>query len=289
MPTVTLPLGPITYADEGDPTGRPVVCVHGLAADGELWAATSAALGDRVRVLRPTLPLGSHRTPTTGALTPRAVAATILAFLDELGLEDPVLLGNDTGGALCQLALQAQPSRVRRLVLTNCDAFTTFPPFPFNALRPAARVPGLLTALMQPTRIALLRHAGLYGILASERDDALWGRWVAPFHADREIRRQTASFIAAVRPQELDAATRALPDWGGDAVVVWGMRDRFFRPALGRRLADVLGAPFVEVDSAKTFVPLDAPRELAEVVADVATRERGPAAPGVVTAGGSPG
>ena len=42
------------------------------------------------------------------------------------------------------------------------------------------------------------------------------------------------------------------------------MRDRLFRPELGRRLAATLGAPFVEVPGAKGYVCLDAPEALAD-------------------------
>ena len=135
MPSITLPQGTIDYVDEGDPSGTPVVAVHGFAADGDLWATTSAALGERVRVLRPTLPLGSHRSPMHGDPAPQDVAATLLAFLDELGLEDPILLGNDSGGAICQFAINARPDRVRRVVLTNCDGFEQIPAVP---VQPAA-------------------------------------------------------------------------------------------------------------------------------------------------------
>ncbi len=274
MPIVTLPQGPMEYADEGDPSGVPVVCVHGYLSDGDLWRPTAVALGDRVRVLRPTLPLGSHRMPATATPAPRDVAAALLAFLDALGLEDPVLLGNDSGGAICQLAIHARPDRVRRLVLTNCDGFDEFPPFPFSVLRPVSRVPGAITALLQILRVPVLRHALFYGVLASRRDDELWARFAAPFLADRAIREQAVGLLRRIDPAELRAATESLPAWGGEALVVWGMRDRFFRPELGRRLAAVLSARFVEVPHAKTFVCLDAPEVLADAVAAFAVHGR---------------
>ena len=280
MPSIDLPQGTIEYFDEGDPAGTPVVAVHGVLTSGELWASTSAALGERVRVLRPTLPLGSHRTPVHGTPSPRDVAATLLAFLDELGLEDPVLLGNDSGGAICQLAIHARPERVRRLVLTNCDAFDEFPPFPFSLLLPMSKVPGLITAMMQGTRVPALRHALLYGLLASGRHEELWRRSVEPFLADRAIRQQAVGIFRQADPAELLAATNALASWGGEALVVWGMRDRFFRPELGRRLAAVLDAPFVEVPDAKTFVCLDAPEALADAVAGFAGGVPSPALAG---------
>jgi len=56
----------------------------------------------------------------------------VLSFLDAMKLDDAVLVGSDTGGAIVQAVAAASPERVRALTLTNCDAFDTFPPFPFN-------------------------------------------------------------------------------------------------------------------------------------------------------------
>ena len=55
-------------------------------------------------------------------------------FIAALDLHDVTLVGNDTGGGLCQLLIDAHPESVGRLVLTNCDAFEKFPPFPFNVV-----------------------------------------------------------------------------------------------------------------------------------------------------------
>ena len=58
-----------------------------------------------------------------------------------LDLTDVTLVGSDTGGAICQLVLDEDASRIGRLVLTNCDAFDTFPPFPFDLLFRLGRHP----------------------------------------------------------------------------------------------------------------------------------------------------
>ena len=111
----------------------------------------------------PTWPLGAHREPMRPGtdMTPRGVAATIAAFLDALELEDVVLVGNDTGGALCQVVAVDHPERLGALVLTNCDMYENFPPSPFTALLKAARLPGGLKATLQPMRTAAARRSPL--------------------------------------------------------------------------------------------------------------------------------
>ena len=57
------------------------------------------------------LALGSHTIPVNdGAdLSPRGVATMIHDFIADLGLSDVTLVGNDTGGGLCQILIDAYP------------------------------------------------------------------------------------------------------------------------------------------------------------------------------------
>ena len=132
MATVDLPLGTVEYRTFGpDHDGPTVMFVHGFLVNGTLWdpvAERLAAAG--VRSIVPDWPLGSHRfpVPTASDLSPTSVARAVLDLIDALRLDDVVLVGNDTGGAVCQLALRDHGGRVAGLVLTNCDGFETFPP-----------------------------------------------------------------------------------------------------------------------------------------------------------------
>jgi pimeloyl-ACP methyl ester carboxylesterase len=58
----------------------------------------------------------------------------------------------------------------------------------------------------------------------------------------------------------------------------WGTEDRFFKLAIARRLAAMLpDARIAEIPDGKTFVPIDQPQRVAELVAEFA---REPAAVG---------
>src|SRR5262249_29099708 len=133
MPAIThdrieLPQGPITYrvAGPADSAVPPVVFVHGLLVDNQLWTAVADLLAEQgIRSYAPNWPLGSHPVAMNADadLSPRGIAAIINGFLAALDLTDVTLVGNDTGGALCQYLIDADHSRIGRLVLTNCDAF----------------------------------------------------------------------------------------------------------------------------------------------------------------------
>ena len=141
MTTVTLPGGTIELTEDGPVGGPAVLLFHGFMVDERLWdpiVPTLAAAG--LRVVRPTLPIGSHRIPLATSPTPRGVAHLVADLIEQLDLDDVTLVGNDSGGAMSQLLLSERPERVGRLVLTNCDTADNFPPFPFNLLgRLAAR------------------------------------------------------------------------------------------------------------------------------------------------------
>lgn len=64
----------------------------------------------------------------------------------------------------------------------------------------------------------------------------------------------------------LEAAER-LRGFDRPALIVWGMRDKFFPVAEAERLADTLpDARLERIGNARTFVQLDDPARLAELV-----------------------
>src|SRR3989440_11517084 len=99
--SVDLPAGRINYRERG--SGRPVVFVHGLLVNGDLWRNVVPIVADAgFRCLTPDWPLGSHGTPmhADNDLKPPHLAGIIASFLEALELNDVVLVANDTGGAL---------------------------------------------------------------------------------------------------------------------------------------------------------------------------------------------
>jgi len=273
MASVDLPVGTVSYRETGPPDGPVVVFVHGFLVDHTLWADVPERLAESgFRCLVPTWPLGAHRTAMrAGAdLSPRGVARVVASFLEVLDLREVVLVGNDTGGAVCQLLLDEDPSRVGRLVLTNCDAFDTFPPFPFDVLFRLARSATVGRGLLQLTRNGWVRTGPLgFGLLTHRRltaDETL--AWVTPYLADAGVRRDVSAFARAWTGRELVDSARWLARFDRPVLVVWGRRDRLFKLSLAHRLvATFPHARLVEVDDATTFVSLDQGGRLADEIA----------------------
>ena len=270
MTKVTLPGGVIEVTEDGPADGPPVVLFHGFMVDERLWEPIVPGLvAAGLRVVRPTLPIGSHRTPLGTPPSPRGVAHLVADLIEHLDLHDVTLVGNDSGGAMSQMLLAERPERIGRLVLTNCDTADNFPPFPFDLLfLRLPKAPRLLHATMRLSN-AVGGTRMLFGWLTSRGfDRALVDSWARPYVTDPVIREETDRFLRAVDPAELTVAEGRLAELDLPVLLVWGAADRFFTLRHAQRLAGLLrDAHIVEVPGAKTFVMHDAPDRVATEIA----------------------
>lgn len=270
MPEITLSQGTIRYRDEGD--GPAVVFVHGVLVNGRLWDPVVDRLAGQARCIAPDLPLGSHRLPMRpdADLSPHGHAQLIANLIAALDLNDVTLVGNDTGGALCQFVAVRHPERIGRVVLTNCDAFERFPPTAFKPLVLSSRA-HLLTAFFQAVRIPAARRLPIaYGWLSKRPlpDDVLES-FVTPFLGDAGVRRDARRTLAALDPGLLLDNAARLGEFERPVLIAWAPEDRFFPVADARRLAAVFpDAHLVEIPDAHTFVSWDQPDRLAELIAE---------------------
>ncbi|HKP21825.1 MAG TPA: alpha/beta hydrolase [Thermoleophilaceae bacterium] len=262
---IELPQGTIRVYEEGE--GPVLLFVHGLLVSHTLWELVVKRLADRHRCVSIDLPLGAHRVPMKpdADISPIGIAGMIAGVMDELDLRDVVLVGNDTGGAICQLVVAHHPERLAGLVLTTCDAYEHFPP---PALKPLLWLPRsrrigdafLRLGKLPPVRDALI--APVNKRRSKERSKA----WVEPLSSDAGVRRDVLRFIERLDNADTVAAAPALKSFDRPALVVWTRGDRFFPMDDGRRLATDLSAPLVVLDDTRTFIPLDQPEQLAELI-----------------------
>ena len=199
MHTVELSAGTIEYDAYGPAKGRSVVFVHGYAMGASLWRPLAQRLAEHsLRCFAPTWPLGGHRRAMRPAaeLTMRGVAAMVDEFLTALDLDDVVLVGNDTGGAIAQIVAGEFGDRVGALVLTSCDAFEHFPPPILAPLITATKVPPVFRAALKTMGTKIGRRRA-YGALSHGDLDALTAEWTRRLVRDpgiaEDLRRFTAS------------------------------------------------------------------------------------------------
>jgi pimeloyl-ACP methyl ester carboxylesterase len=260
-----LPQGTIRVYEQGE--GPVLFFVHGLLVSHTLWELVIERLADRFRCVAIDLPLGAHRVPMgpDADVSPLGLAAMIAGVMEQLDLRDVVLVGNDTGGAICQLVVAHHPDRLAGLVLTTCDAYEHFPPPLLKPLIMLGRAPRLADAFLRLGRFPPVRDA-IVAPVNKRRSAERSREWVEPLSTDAAIRRDVIRFLARVDKADTVAAAPALKAFGRPALVVWTRRDFFFPMSDGRRLANDLSAPLAVLGDTRTFIPLDQPERLAELV-----------------------
>lgn len=264
--------GPIRYRERG--SGEPIVFVHPMVVNGDLWRKVVPLLADDFRCITPDWPLGGHdvsMTPGTD-LTPRGVAEIVADFIDALDLHAVTLVGNDTGGAISQIVAAHRPERLGRLMLITCDAFDNFPP-------PAAK-PLVWLTYFQPlmklcSRIARLpalqRLPFVFGLLTKTRiEQEIVDSYLSPSIGNPAVRWDAIKALRGLAPSYTLDAARRLPGFDKPALVAWNREDHFFPFEHAERLVQLLpDARLVTIEDAHTFVAEDQPRALASALREL--------------------
>jgi len=274
--TVSLPAGAIDYREAGPADGPVVVFIHGFLVDDRLWGAIPERLGEQgIRAIAPRLPLGSHSRPMNADadMSPPGVARTVLDFLAALDLDEVTLVANDSGGAVTQMVLDADASRIARVVFTNCDAFEAFPPFPFDVLFGAARRERVFRGLARAIALAPIRYP-MYRILTRRGfPKGLLADWVRPARQIPGVSRDALAFLRGAMAMDLVPISERMTEFPRPVLLCWGTGDRFFTLKLGRRLeATFPDARLVEIQDAWTFVAIDQPERLTALIAEFVQR-----------------
>ncbi len=242
MNSVELSQGTIQYRDDGE--GRPIVFVHGILVNGLLWRHVTPHI-EGARCIVPHWPLGSHEIPMrpNADLSPPGLAKLVADFAEELGLDDVVLVDN-------------------------------FLPPMFRGLQVAARVPGALTAFLEPLRVRPARNLPIaFGWLRKRPiEPEISDAYVQPYFDHAGVRRDLRRVLTGISTRHTLDAAEKLNAFDRPALIAWSAEDRFFPLDHARRLADILPqARLVEVEDSYTFSPEDQPERLAELITEFAT------------------
>lgn len=112
----------LEYAEHGEPTGLPVVLLHGLTDSLHSYDPVAPHLPAGLRALALTARgHGASSQPTAGYAT-ADFAADVAGFLDELGIPSAVVVGHSMGATHALRFAIDHPERVRGLVLIGAFA-----------------------------------------------------------------------------------------------------------------------------------------------------------------------
>jgi pimeloyl-ACP methyl ester carboxylesterase len=276
-----VPHGKVIAYEAGN--GDPIVFVHGVLVNANLWRKVIASLSPDFHTVALDLPLGSHTQPVNpdADLSPHGLADLIADSIEALGLENVTLVGNDTGGALCQMVVTRRPERIGRLVLTSSDYRDYFPPPMFGYLKLTARIPGATRAMFAPMRVRFPRHLPFaFGWLVKHTIDRdAEDSYVYPVVTNKEIARDVRKALTALDKRYTNEAADRLGGFEKPALIAWSKEDKFFNPELAEALARSLPNARLEwVEDARTFSMEDNPGRVAELIAGFVREPAGAAA-----------
>jgi haloalkane dehalogenase len=232
---------------EGEPTGDPVVLIHGFPESSLMWEPVMAALADAGRrAIAPDL----YRLGDCGDDAPTTFEGSLRAFgdfVDELAIERVALVVHDWGGFIGLAWACDHPDRVSALVISNTGFFAD------------GRWHGMAEAVRGEQGeqvVAAIDRAGFEGLLrtSGEFDDAAIDAYWRPF-AEGRGQRATLDFYRSMDFSKLVPYQGRLAELGVPALLLWGPEDQFAPLAGARRFErEIPGARLVTVDGAGHFV-----------------------------------
>jgi pimeloyl-ACP methyl ester carboxylesterase len=242
-------------------SGEPVVLIHGVGSFAQAWKPVIEAMRGERDVIALDLPGfgGSPTLPVGVVPDARALAGAVDDFLEELGVERPVVGGNSLGG---WVALElARRGRARAVVGVSPAGFAT----PLeravgraelrSAWRNAQRLPGVSEQLLRRPRGRKLALASLVG--QPER--------TPPAEAIAATRNLAASpgFDGTVNVITKDRLANG-DEIGVPVTLVWGTRDMILFPWQAKRaLKELPRARLVPLPGAGHVPMWDEPEAIA--------------------------
>jgi pimeloyl-ACP methyl ester carboxylesterase len=234
--------GKLHYVEKG--RGDVVLFVHGIWANHVLWEGVVAALPDTVRAIAPDWPLGSQPEafPRGTDFSPQGLVEMVCEFIEALDLQDITLVGNDSGGGICQLLITSDhpaTKRVGRLVLTNSDVFDQFPPKGFLPMQTVARwapwvASPLFKRLMHKNDYKMFFDMTCAKPVPSETKERILG----PFVSNAQARRDSFTFLVGCKPEMMLEATKKFAKFSAPVLLVWGEGDALFPMNLAEDLTN---------------------------------------------------
>jgi pimeloyl-ACP methyl ester carboxylesterase len=196
----------LSYRDSGDPTGAPVVLLHGSGSDAATWdrfIQRLTAVGFRCIALD----LRGHAfSARTADYSLSSIRDDVLGLLEALALRNVTLIGHSVGGYAALAAALHTPERITRLVLEDLAA----PPRRAAAISATGLVRALGTAAGVLTRPRSYELRAVVSIIHQlSRPDPHWWGQLGGLHQPTLV--MSGGPTSCIPPQRLAEVTAAVP------------------------------------------------------------------------------
>jgi pimeloyl-ACP methyl ester carboxylesterase len=252
--------GRISYLEQG--TGPAALFVHGVLLNGYLWRHQLEELSDIRRCIAvDLLAHGDTEIAADQDVSVTANAKMLKEFLDALKIDQVDLVGNDSGGGICQIFAALYPERVRTLTLSDCDTHDNWPPEAFKPFLAIAANGGLrrtLEAMLSDKNVYRSPDAlgPAYEHPERLRDEDI-EKYLRPFLKTEQRTRDLQRFLAAFDNKHTLAVDDRLKTLRAPTLIVWGTDDVYFDVKWSHWLANNIPGTRrrVEFKDARIFFP----------------------------------
>lgn len=263
-------VGAVHYIDEGPADGgvRTILFLHGNPTWSFLYRHVIRELRDSFRCVAVDYPgFGLSVRPAEYGYTAREHAEIVKALVDDLGLDDFIVMGQDWGGPIGMWVAASAPDRVHGLVMGN----TWFWPA-------SGRSATAFSMIMSSTLVQwAIRNRNLFvkrmmpmGMARKlSREEKRHYEDVQPSPAMREGAAVFPREIRDARPWMKELESRVAETLSDKPLLlVWGMNDIAFKPKayLPRWQETFSDSTVVRLPKAKHYIQEDAPGEIVAAI-----------------------
>ncbi len=221
------------YRDEGPKEARTLVMIHGFTSSLESWDQLAAELSSDYRVIRMDLPGHGLTGPDEqGRYSNEQTVQFVSSFIDQLGLEDPILVGNSLGGLTAWRYASSQSDSVASLILIAPGGFSIN-----GVTEQPAKVPAMVKFYLTKAPEAGVKQAlsALYGnpeAIPVERFTSFRNLMKRPGNGEAFVQRAATFTLPDPEPElkRLDVPTLLL--WGDSDIMVPSEHGEKFSAAL---------------------------------------------------------
>ncbi len=216
----------VRYLTAGE--GPPLVLLHGVGTSSGEWSWVLPDLARDHLVFAIDLPGydGSYEPPD---YSPAFTASFVNSFLDAVGVERAVVVGNSFGGLVALHLALSEPERVSALVLSDSAGLG-------RAVNPglvALSSPGVggLTKRLAKTRIGAAQRALQRALLLFSRPWRIPWKWVKDQYKLAQLPNFTDATLGSLRNAlsatgQREVLLDQLPQLRMPTLIVWGIEDR---------------------------------------------------------------
>lgn len=208
---------------QGENPERTLLMVHGFGGNKDNWVRMVPYLPEQYQLLIPDLPgHGNSSIGTSEDYSIESQAETLVAFLDELGIQQVDMAGNSMGGGITVYFASRYPDRVRTIALYDPAGSDRYPSELDEALARGenplvVEQPGDMDRLLD---FVLEKRPFLPWPVASVMEDKAMAR--------EEI--NEAIFSAILESGGKVSLEHVLAGIEAPALIVWGQQDRVLAP-----------------------------------------------------------